>query len=42
MSSITVPIPDELRRQIERLSQRQGRVLSDLVIESIRMYLAAE
>ena len=42
MSSITVPIPDELRREIERLSQRQGRVLSELVIESIRRYLAAE
>ena len=42
MSTITVPIPDELRQEMEKLSQQQGRALTELVVESMRRYIAAQ
>ena len=42
MSSLTVRIPDPLRRELEKLSRRQHQPLSDVVRESLRRYLAVE
>jgi predicted transcriptional regulator len=42
MSSLTLRIPDDLRRELEKLSRQKHVPLSDLVRESLRRYLAAE
>jgi predicted transcriptional regulator len=42
MNSITIRLPDELRTDLQRLSQEQNKPVSDLVRESIRRYVAVE
>jgi len=42
MKNLNVRIPDELRRELDRLSAEQRRPASDLVRESVRRYRIAE
>jgi predicted transcriptional regulator len=42
MSSLTIRIPDPLRRQLEKLSRQKQQPLSDMVRDSLRRYVAAE
>jgi predicted transcriptional regulator len=42
MSNLTIRIPDELKRQLEELCDRQDRPVSDVVRDSLRRYIAAE
>lgn len=42
MNTLTVRIPDELQKQLDRLCKRQHRPTSEIVRESLRRYLAAE
>lgn len=42
MSTLTIRIPDDLRKQLETLSRRQQRPAGELVRESLREYLARE
>ena len=42
MSNLTVRIPDELRRQLEDLCERQNRPFSEVMRDSLRRYIAAE
>ncbi len=39
---MTIRIPDELRRELDRLSDAKGQPISDLVRDSLRAYVAAE
>ena len=40
--TLTVRLPARLRREIARLSKRQGRPASELVRESLERYVALE
>lgn len=42
MNTITIRLPDELRADLQKLSQEQSKPVSDLVRESIRRYVAVE
>jgi predicted transcriptional regulator len=42
MSTMTIRVPDPLRRQLQSLSKRKKLPLSDLVRESLRRYVAVE
>ncbi|HUB27316.1 MAG TPA: ribbon-helix-helix protein, CopG family [Tepidisphaeraceae bacterium] len=42
MSTVTIRIPDPLRRELQSLSKRKGQPMSDLVRESLRRYVAVE
>jgi predicted transcriptional regulator len=42
MNTITIRLPNELRSDLERLSQEQNKPVSDIVRESIRRYVAVE
>ena len=42
MSTLTVRIPDDLRRDLRKLCREEGVAVSDVVRESLRRYLAAE
>jgi len=42
MSTLTVRIPDPLRRELERLCRQKQQPLSDLVRDSLRRYVAVE
>ena len=39
---MTIRIPDPLRRELQKLSRKQQRPLSDLVRDSLRRYVAME
>ena len=42
MSTMTIRIPDVLRKDLEKLCKKQHRSTSDVVRESLRKYLALE
>ena len=42
MNTITIRVPNELRADLQKLSQEQNKPVSDLVRESIRRYVAVE
>ena len=42
MNTITIRLPDELRSDLQKLSQEQNKPVSDIVRESIRRYVAIE
>jgi len=42
MNTLTVRLPNELRSELEDISQEQRKPVSDLVRESIRRYVALE
>jgi predicted transcriptional regulator len=42
MSTLTIRLPDELKADLQKLSQEQNKPVSDVVRESIRRYVAVE
>ena len=42
MNTLTIRLPDELRADLQKLSQEQNKPVSDLVRESLRRYVAVE
>ena len=42
MNTLTIGLPDELRDDLEKLSEEQRKPVSDIVRESIRRYVAVE
>jgi len=42
MVTLSISIPDELKRQLDELGERQQRPTSELVQESLRRYIVAE
>jgi predicted transcriptional regulator len=42
MSTMTIRIPDPLRRQLKALCKEQKRPMSDLVRDSLRRYVAIQ
>ncbi len=42
MTILNVPIPDDLKQQLDQLSRQQHRPASELVRESLRRYIAVE
>ena len=42
MSTLTLRIPDDLKKQLEELSRLMQRPTSELVRESLRRYIVAE
>lgn len=42
MSAMTIRIPPELQRKLQKLCRQQHRSASDVVRESLRRYIAAQ
>lgn len=42
MATLTIRLPERLRRDLERLSRARGRPASEIVRDSLRRYLAVE
>jgi len=42
MKTLTIRLPDDLRADLQRLSQEKSKPISDIVRESIRRYVAVE
>lgn len=42
MSTLTVRVPDTLKRQVERFSKQRGQTAGDVVRESLKRYMAVE
>jgi len=42
MSTLTVRIPDPLRRELDKLCRQEKRALSEVVRDSLRRYVATE
>jgi len=42
MSTMTIRIPDPLRRELEGLARRQRRPMSELARDALRRYVAIE
>ncbi len=42
MNTLTIRLPDDLRADLQKLSQEQNKPVSDIVRESIRRYVAVE
>ena len=38
--SISIRIPDDVRKNLKAISKKEGKPLSDLVRESLQMYIA--
>ena len=42
MNTLTIRLPDDLRADLQKISQEQNKAVSDVVRESIRRYVAVE
>jgi predicted transcriptional regulator len=42
MNTITIRLPDDLRSDLQQISQKQHKPVSDVVRESLRRYVAIE
>jgi len=42
MDTFTIHIPDELGRELEKLSEQENRPVSDLVRDSLQRYVAIQ
>lgn len=42
MATLTIRLPDRLRRDLEKLSKERGRAAGEIVRDSLRRYLAIE
>ena len=42
MNTLTIRLPDDIRSDLQKLSEEQNKPVSDLVRESIRRYVAVE
>ena len=41
-STITIRLPDDLRAELEKISETEDKPLSDVVRESLRRYIATQ
>jgi predicted transcriptional regulator len=41
MGTLTIRLPEDLRKELERLCMKENRPFSDVVRDSLRQYLAA-
>jgi predicted transcriptional regulator len=42
MNTLTIRLPEDLRNDLQKLSEEQSKPVSDIVRESIRRYVAVE
>ena len=42
MTTLTIRLPDDLRRELDNLSREENKAVSDIVRESLRRYIAVE
>jgi predicted transcriptional regulator len=42
MNTLTIRLPDELRDDLQKLSEEQSKPVSNIVRESVRRYVAVE
>jgi len=42
MSTLTVRLPDELKRELKRFGKQRGQTAGDIVRDSLKRYLAVE
>ena len=42
MNTLTIRLPDEIKADLQKISQEQNKPVSDIVRESIRRYVAVE
>lgn len=42
MNTLTIRLPEDIRSDLQKLSQEQNKPVSDIVRESIRRYIAVE
>jgi len=42
MSTLSIRIPDRLRRELEKLSRQENRPVSEVVRDSLRRYVAIQ
>jgi len=42
MNTLTIRLPEELKDDLQKLSEEQSKPISDIVRESIRRYVAVE
>ncbi|NOZ22367.1 MAG: ribbon-helix-helix protein, CopG family [Planctomycetes bacterium] len=42
MNTVTIRLPDRLKKDLQRISREQNKSVSDLVRESVRRYVAIE
>jgi predicted transcriptional regulator len=42
MNTLTIRLPEDIRSDLQKLSQAQNKPVSDIVRESIRRYVAVE
>ena len=42
MTTLTIRLPDDLRRELDRISRDENKAVSDIVRESLRRYVAVE
>jgi len=42
MNTLTIRLPEDLREDLQKLSEEQSKPVSDIVRESIRRYVAVE
>ncbi len=42
MSTLTIRVPDALKRELEHFSKQRGQTSGDIVRESLKRYLAVE
>jgi predicted transcriptional regulator len=42
MTTLTIRVPDDLKRQLTKLSKSRGQTAGDVVRESLRRYIAVE
>ena len=42
MATLTIRLPDRLRRDLQRLARQRGRPAGEIVRDSLRRYLAVE
>jgi len=42
MNTVTIRLPDRLKKDLQRISREQNKSVSDVVRESVRRYVAIE
>ena len=42
VTTLTIRLPDDLRRELDKLSRHEKKAVSDIVRESLRRYIAVE
>lgn len=42
MTTLTIRLPDDLRRELDKISRDENKAVSDIVRDSLRRYVAVE